>query len=171
MEMGTVQSRDCKWTWWVTERLVIDQFIAGTFSTIIVIARSYGCSVHFSSDGKHLVAMLSGSRIVIIPNFEAIPTRNSRIGISGHPAWTSGEELKPRTEKSLNAPSMSSSVLLLHQVAFIWRKNTVELGLSLYVPSFSPRCDPLMLTLFLDQCGFHCHPNYLRRGTPESWCS
>ena len=77
----------------MAERLVIDQFIAGTFSTILVVARSYGCSVHVSSDGKNLSAMLSSSRIVIMPNFEDFLTRNSRIGISGRSARTSREEL------------------------------------------------------------------------------
>ena len=106
------------------ERLVIDQFIAGTFSSIIIVARSYGCSVHVSSDGKHLVAMLSGSRIVIIPNFEDFLTRNSRIGISGRPARTSREELKRDKDREvfertldvqLGAPLASSSIYLAYE--------------------------------------------------------
>jgi hypothetical protein len=106
------------------ERLVIDQSIAGMFSTILVAARSYRCLVHVSSDGKHLVAMLSGSRIVIMPNFEQFLTRNSCIGISGRPARTSHEELKRDKDREafectldvqLGAPLASSSIYLAYE--------------------------------------------------------
>jgi hypothetical protein len=43
-----------------------------------------------SSDGKHLVAILS----VMMPNFEEFLTRNSRIGIFGRPTRTSREEFR-----------------------------------------------------------------------------
>ncbi|KIM47186.1 hypothetical protein M413DRAFT_440688 [Hebeloma cylindrosporum] len=90
------------------ERVVIDQFIA----------------VHVSSDGKHLVAMLSGSRLVMIPNFEDLLTKHSRMGMSGHPARTSRDEFKRDKDREifehtldiqLGAPLGSSSVYLAYE--------------------------------------------------------
>ncbi|KDR69967.1 hypothetical protein GALMADRAFT_255298 [Galerina marginata CBS 339.88] len=47
-------------------RTIVDQFVA----------------VHVSNDGKHLVALLSGSRLVMIPHFEAFLTPGGRVGPS-----------------------------------------------------------------------------------------
>ena len=104
------------------ERLVTDQFSAGTFSTRRCFCDSYSCLVHVSSDGKHLVAMLGGSRIVILPDFEEFLTRTPRIGISGHLARSSlmkrdkDREVFERTlDVQLGAPLGSSSVYLAYE--------------------------------------------------------
>lgn len=68
--------------------------------------------------------MLSGSHIVIMPNFEEFLPRNSRVGISGRPARTSREEFKRDKDKEvfertldvqLGAPLASSSVYLAYE--------------------------------------------------------
>ncbi|KAF8875089.1 hypothetical protein CPB84DRAFT_1796902 [Gymnopilus junonius] len=61
----------------ISGKMVIDQFVA----------------VHASSDGKHLVALLSGSRLVIIHNFESLLTKRP----STQPARRPGGHAGPAT--------------------------------------------------------------------------
>ena len=68
--------------------------------------------------------MLSGSHIVIMPNFEECLPRNSRIGNSGRSARTSREEFKRDKDREvfertldvqLGAPLASTSVYLAYE--------------------------------------------------------
>jgi len=68
--------------------------------------------------------MLSGSHIVIMPNFEEFLPRNSWIGISGRYARTSREKFKRDKDRQvfertldvqLGAPFASSSVYLAYE--------------------------------------------------------
>lgn len=75
-------------------RIDIDQFIAGATSTGMFFSPTLSMLSSCLKRQKNLVAILSDCRIVIIPNFEEVLTRKSRIGIFDHPARTSCEEFE-----------------------------------------------------------------------------
>jgi len=87
--------------------------------------------------------MLSGSRIVVIPYFEELLARNSRIAISGR--RTSRNEVKRDKDREvfertldvqLGAPLASSSIYLAYEHG---RIGVVTVG---FPPFFPPQCKP-----------------------------
>ncbi|KAF8956222.1 hypothetical protein BDZ97DRAFT_1852767 [Flammula alnicola] len=147
-----------------SERMVIDQFVA----------------VHVSSDGQHFVAMLSGSRLIIMHHFESLLNKRAQNAASRSTRSLSQREIKEETKRAqeekdreifehtldvqLGSPQASSSIYLAYENGRIGvvTTNAVYIVTPTIPPlPTTPRTTPNIQNLTVSRLPYFSNPSWL----------